>query len=72
MQVGTLEPLYAIADEDMDRANDTKTSAVHFLRFELPIAAVRVLRAGAGVSAGVDHPELTVRVAAIPELLRES
>jgi len=72
VQVGTLEPVYAIADEDMDRANDTKTSAVHFLRFELPIAAVQALRAGATVSAGVDHPEMTVRVAAIPELLRES
>lgn len=72
VQVGTLEPIYAIADEDMDRANDTKTSAVHFLRFELPLAAVQALRTGASVSAGVDHPELTERVAAIPELLRES
>jgi hypothetical protein len=72
MRVGTLDPVFAIADEDMDRANDTKTSAVHFLRFELSPAAIQALRAGAGVSAGVDHPELTVRVESIPELLRES
>ncbi|MEQ1800571.1 MAG: DUF3501 family protein [Gammaproteobacteria bacterium] len=72
VQVGALAPVYAIADEDMDRANETKTSAVHFLRFELSGAAIRALRAGDGVSAGVDHPELTVRVASIPELLRES
>jgi hypothetical protein len=72
MRVGTLDPVFAIADEDMDRANDTKTSAVHFLRFELSLAAIQALRAGAGVSAGVDHPELTVRVESIPELLRES
>jgi hypothetical protein len=72
IQVGTLQPVYAIADEDMERANDTKTSAVHFLRFELPPLAIQALHAGAGVSAGVDHPEITVRVAAIPEVLRES
>jgi hypothetical protein len=72
MRLGTLDPVFAIADEDMDRANDTKTSAVHFLRFELSPSAIRELRAGAGVSAGVDHPELTVRVESIPELLRES
>jgi Protein of unknown function (DUF3501) len=72
VRIGTLEPVYAIADEDMDRANDTKTSAVHFLRFELPTAAIQALRTGAGVAAGVDHAELTVRVDSIPELLRES
>jgi hypothetical protein len=72
VRIGTLDPVYAIADEDMDRANDAKTSAVHFLRFELPPAAIQALRAGAGVSAGVEHPELTVRVDSIPELLRES
>ncbi len=65
-------PLHAIADEDMERANDVKTSAVHFLRFELPPAAIAALRAGASVAAGIDHPELTVEVAAIPEFLRES
>ena len=61
VRVGDQAPIYGIADEDMERSNDTKTSAVHFLRFELPPAAVQALRAGAGVSAGVDHPELTVR-----------
>ena len=41
-------------------------------KLELPAAAIQALRAGAGLSAGVDHPGLTVRVEAIPELLRES
>lgn len=72
VRVGDLEPIFAIADEDLERANDTKTSAVHFLRFELPPAAVSALRAGTSVSAGVGHPELTVHVKAIPEILRES
>jgi hypothetical protein len=70
--VGKQALIYGIADEDLERSNETKTSAVHFLRFELPAAAIRALRAGAGLSAGVDHPGLTVRVEAIPELLRES
>lgn len=72
VRIGTLDRVFAMADEDMDRANDTKTSAVHFLRFELPPAAIGALRAGAGVSAGVDHPELRVHVDSVPELLRES
>jgi hypothetical protein len=72
VRVGDQEPVFAIPDEDMERANDSKTSAVHFLRFELPPAAIEALRSGTGVSAGVGHPELTVHVKAIPESLRES
>jgi hypothetical protein len=45
----------AIADEDVDRENDEKTSAVHWLRFEIPAAARNAVRAGADVIAGVDH-----------------
>ena len=47
--------VYAIADEDLDRENDEKTSAVHFLRFELPPAAREAVRAGASVRLGCDH-----------------
>ncbi len=72
LQVGDFPPVHPIADEDMERATDAKTSAVHFLRFELPAAAITALRAGAPLSAGVDHPELTVRIAQVPETLRES
>lgn len=46
----------AIADEDLVRANDVKTSAVHFLRFELSAAARAALKAGAALSFGIDHP----------------
>ena len=46
----------AIADEDVERENAEKTSAVHWLRFELPATARAALRAGAAVAAGVDHP----------------
>jgi hypothetical protein len=47
---------YAIADEDLTRENETKTSAVHFLRFELAQTARAMLKDGAVVSLGLDHP----------------
>lgn len=47
--------VYAIADEDMDRENDEKTSAVHFVRFELDAAMCAAVKAGAGVKLGCDH-----------------
>ena len=47
--------VYAIADEDLDRENDEKTSAVHFLRFEFAPAARDAVRAGASVRLGCDH-----------------
>jgi len=48
--------VYAIADEDLDRENDDKTSAVHFLRFELAAPMKQALKDGAALSMGVDHP----------------
>ena len=48
--------IYAIADEDLDRENDDKTSAVHFLRFELTAPTRQALKGGATLSLGVDHP----------------
>jgi hypothetical protein len=59
--------VYAIADEDMDRANEQKTSAVHFLRFELTPDMVRALKAGASLAAGVDHPRYAFRSDALPD-----
>ena len=46
----------AIADEDMERSNDEKTSAVHFLRFELPAEMRAALKSGAKLAIGIDHP----------------
>jgi hypothetical protein len=57
VQVGDGARVYAIADEDLERENDDKTSAVHFLRFELPAEARAALRRGAALSMGVDHPQ---------------
>ena len=59
------ERIYAIADEDLERENEEKTSAVHFLRFELPRATIVALKRGAGLAIGVDHPACTVTVPAV-------
>ena len=59
--------VWAIADEDLERENDEKTSSVHFLRFELEHAARERLGAGARVALGVDHPNYSARVELSPE-----
>ena len=49
--------VYAIADEDLERENEEKTAAVHFVRFELPVAMRERLKRGARLTIGVDHPD---------------
>jgi hypothetical protein len=56
VQIGDGARVYAIADEDLERENESKTSSVHFLRFELDPASNRALRGGAALTIGVDHP----------------
>ena len=51
------ERAFAIADEDLERENEEKTSAVHFLRFELSPRACAAAKAGAAIEIGIDHPE---------------
>lgn len=53
---------YAIADEDLERENDAKTSSVHFLRFEFTPEMIASFKAGAAVAVGVDHVNYMVRV----------
>ena len=65
VQVGSFEPVYAIADEDMPRENDEKTSAIHFMRFELTPAMVAAAKAGEPIAAGIDHPGYSARVDAV-------
>ena len=57
IQVRGFERVWAIADEDLTRENEQKTSSVHFLRFELTDAMAQVLKSGLGLSIGIDHPQ---------------
>jgi len=62
--------VFAIADEDLERENDEKTSAVHFLRFELDAAMIESLRAGASLAVGVEHPQYQYDVSSVPAATR--
>jgi hypothetical protein len=64
------EPVYAIADEDLERDTEEKTSSVHFLRFELTPAMVESARQGAAISVGIDHENYTHRVAPVGDNIR--
>jgi hypothetical protein len=72
IQVEGEAPVYAIADEDLDRENNEKTSAVHFARFELTPAMKARLRDGAALMIGCDHPNYPVPVQAIEANVRAS
>jgi hypothetical protein len=61
--------VYAIADEDLDRENDVKTSAVHFVRFEFSAAQRQAVLAGASVKIGCDHTHYPAHVTVAPETL---
>ena len=63
MQAAGCARVMAIADEDMERSNAEKTSAVHFLRFELPADVRAALKSGAGFALGIDHPAYQAQVA---------
>ena len=59
-------PVYAIADEDLERENETKTSSVHFLRFELTREMIESLKYGVGLAMGIDHPHYIAKVDPLP------
>ena len=59
--------VYAIADEDLERSTATKTSAVHFLRFELTPEMKKSLKAGAQLMVGCDHPDYPMHLASLPD-----
>ena len=68
VQVEGCARVYAIADEDLERENEEKTSSVHFLRFELDAAVREHLRGGVPVTIGVDHPQYRAVVELEPEV----
>jgi hypothetical protein len=70
VQVVGHERVFAIADEDLERENEEKTSSVHFLRFELTPAMISGLRGGAQIAAGVDHDHYRHTIAAVSAATR--
>ena len=72
VQVGTAPRVYAIADEDLERENDAKTSAVHFVRFEVTRPMVDNLNRGNALAIGVDHPAYTFTLREVAEDTRRA
>ena len=70
VQVEGSPKVYAIADEDLERENEEKTSAVHFLRFELTEDMAKALKYGVSLSVGVDHPNYSAAVEPVPPATR--
>ncbi len=72
VQVEGFERVFAIADEDLERTTGQKTSAVHFLRFELTTEMSRALKQGDALSMGIDHPAYQATLAPVPPAVRVS
>jgi len=72
IHVADFDRVFPIADEDLERDNEEKTSAVHFLRFELPSEQVAALKDGAALIAGIDHDNYQVEICPVPANIRES
>jgi len=72
LQVAGCDKVYAIANEDLERSTDEKTSAVHFMRFELSADAVAAVKQGAAIAAGIDHDNYHMQVSPIPQAVRDS
>ena len=72
MQVEGFDKIYAIADEDLERDTAEKTSAVHFMRYELSSEMIDAVKKGAAISAGVDHENYQASVSPIPDNVRDS
>jgi hypothetical protein len=70
VQVEGGERVFAIADEDLERENETKTSAVHFLRFELDDSTAAKLKGGAALHVGIDHPHYRHEMAPVAPSVR--
>ena len=62
LKVADHDKVFPIANEDMDRETEEKTSSVHFLRFELTSDMIAALKSGADLSAGIDHSEYSYEV----------
>jgi hypothetical protein len=72
VKVPGFDKVFPFADEDLDRENAEKTSAVHFIRFELSIDMRKSLLHGSSLSIGIDHPNYTVEIEEVSESSRDS
>lgn len=72
VQAEGFDPVWAIADEDLERNTEEKTSSVHFMRFELTDEMIAELRNGKALSMGIEHPAYTVQIDITDEEIRKT
>lgn len=72
VQVNGFDRVYPVADEDLERSDGDKTSAVHFLRYELTEDMIAALKSGTNLAAGIDHDNYRVVVSAVADNIRTS
>ena len=72
MRVDGFDPVFPIANEDLDRTTADKTASVHFMRFELTPDMVRAVKNGADISAGVAHAQYQATLSPLPRAIRDS
>ena len=72
LKIDGFNEIFPISDEDLERENKNKTSAVHFLRFQLNREMIGALKLGSQLSAGVDHPAYSYVINPIPDNIRKS
>ncbi|NJN47568.1 MAG: DUF3501 family protein [Candidatus Competibacteraceae bacterium] len=72
LQVNGFEPVRPIADEDLERENEEKTSSVHFLRFEFTPEMIAAAKQGAALGAGADHSYYQATIDSLPETVRQA
>ena len=72
LKIEGFNEIHPVSDEDLERRDDNKTSAVHFLRFQLDHEMIEALKGGCQLSAGINHPEYKYTVNPIPQNISES
>ena len=72
IQIEGFDKVFAISNEDLDRETEDKTSAVHFMRFELTADMIGAVKNGSDVSVGIDHDKYTHAVSPVPDNYRDA
>ena len=72
VQIADFDRVYAVADEDLERENEEKTSSVHFLRFELTASMSKAIKAGGAIHMGIDHPNYRHQLTPVAQSTRDA
>jgi len=72
LRVDGFDPIFGIADEDIERESEEKTSSVHFMRFEFTADMIAAARGGAALGAGISHAAYSRQLEPLPDNIRKA